>query len=306
MTARRSARREEEATVRRDVAADLEHDLRASAGASTFAGRRADGRRRRTPRRGRGTTASRFRSERLSPDAKQAAERRRAVVVDDAARVERPDAGAAASGDDLAEPAMRAPGADPRRDDDHVPPREELDVDARTCLQMRLTADEACGRRPRRRAIARSRSDRSGHRTQHCSRSADRQCAQVHRRQAMRAVLSLLVCAARRRRRHPVREGGRRPGQRLPRLAAGLPLLRREDPARTPAEAARRGRVGEQERLPDQGRVDLEQLRPRLGTRALREAAYLRAVPRRRGLEVLVGRLVRLRAFQDHDATARS
>jgi hypothetical protein len=193
MTAR-LARREEEAVVRRHVAAYLEHDLGA----------------RREPQAARVTTTTdagdvhgdravkrqeAIRSKPLAPDAEEAAQRRPALVVDDAARVERPHAGAATSVHDAAEALTGPLEPDRRRHDDDAAAGEQLDVHARTDLQRRLAAVEAGDRRPRGRAIARPSSHRGGHGSQRGHDCPEGKRARLHRRQATRSLICLLACA---------------------------------------------------------------------------------------------------------------
>jgi hypothetical protein len=188
-----SARREEEAAVRRHIAAYLEHDLglrpkpqRAriapAADAVDVDGDRAP------------KGQEPLRAQRLTPDAEEAAERHAALVADDAARVERPHAGAAARVQDAAEPAAGALEPDRRRHDHHAPPGEQLEVNAPPLLKRCLVADEARSRRPRGRVVVRARSDRRGHEPQQSRRRSEREGAQGHRRQAMRIALCLLAC----------------------------------------------------------------------------------------------------------------
>lgn len=190
----RSAGRKEEAAVGRDVAADLEHDL----------GPRPK------PQRARISTPSdavdvdgnrtverdeSVRAERLSPDTEEASERGRPLVVDDPARVERPDAGAAAGGDDAAEAAMRAVDPDRGRHDDDPPAREQLDVNARPFLQRCRSAAVARARRSRGRPVAGAGSNRGRNETERGDRQPDRDVPRVHRRQATRTLVCLLVGA---------------------------------------------------------------------------------------------------------------
>ena len=79
----------------------------------------------------------------------------------------------------------------------------------------------------------------------------------------------------------------RRSGERLPDHAAGVLPVRREVLAGAGGAAPRRRERGEEAGLPDQGRADPEQLRPRLGHVAVAEAAAVRALPRRGGRDVL-------------------
>lgn len=191
---RRSARRKEEAAVRLDVAADLEHDL--GAGTETQRARVAAPTDAVYVHRDRATERHEpIRSERLAPDTEEAAHGRPALVVDDPARIERPNAGTAPSVHDAAEAATRPFQPDRRRDDDDPPPGEQLDVNARTHLQQCRATNEARGRRPRGRPVTGSQSHRRRHEPQHGYRRPEREGARVHRHQAMRTLLCLLVCA---------------------------------------------------------------------------------------------------------------
>ena len=193
MTAR-SARREEEAAVRRDVAADLEDDLRTRSEAQrTWVAAPAD------PVDEHGHPAAKrqepIRSERLTPDAKEARERHTALVAGDAARVERPDKGATAGGEDAAETPAIPLEPDRRRNDDDPPPGEHLDVNTRPLLERRRAASEACGGRPRRWVVAGAGSDRRRHDSGNRGGRSDGESSRVHRRQATRGVLCLLAGA---------------------------------------------------------------------------------------------------------------
>lgn len=189
-----SARREEEAAVRRDVAADLEHDLgarperqRAGVAAATdpVDVRRDGATERHEP----------ARPELLAPDTEEATEGRHALVVDDAARVERPNPGAATGGHHAAEAETCPLEPDRGRDDDDSPPRKELDVNARALVQRRRAADEARGRGRCRRVVTGARAHRRRHGTRSCCGGREREGAQMHLRQATRALLCLLACA---------------------------------------------------------------------------------------------------------------
>jgi hypothetical protein len=178
----------------RDVAADLEHDLRVEAEvqrawvpvpASTV-----DVHRDRTAERQEPVVA-----ESLAPDAEEPSERGLALVIDDAARIERPDTRAAARRADAAEPPARSLETDRRRDDDDPPPGEQLEVNARTSLDRGLTTGEVRDRRPRRRMEARACSDRRRNGADRSSRNSGTKPSRAHRRQAMRAIVCLLVSA---------------------------------------------------------------------------------------------------------------
>lgn len=190
----RSARREAEAAMRRHVAADLEHDLRARSevqqariAVTTLP---VDVHRNRTSERHKPTPV-----ERLAPGAEEAAERRTALVVDDAARIERPDTRAAARAHDAAQPETRPLEPDRSGDDHDPPPREQLDVHTRTRVERRRTADETGNRRSRRRLVARAASNGRRHRSRSGDHRREREGTQRHRQQATRAVICLLLCA---------------------------------------------------------------------------------------------------------------
>jgi hypothetical protein len=191
---RPSARWEEEAAVRANVAADLEHDLLAAlepdtarvAAPTNAADEHGDG----AAERG-----EPVRSERLAPDTEEAAERRPTCVADDAARIESPDAGATAGRDDPTEPEPGLLEPDRRRHDHDSPPCEQLDVNALPLAQRRRTTGEARGRRPRRRVIAGPGPDRSRHESERRCGNHDGKRSGRHRRQAMRGILCLLACA---------------------------------------------------------------------------------------------------------------
>jgi hypothetical protein len=191
---RKSAGREEKAAMRRHVAADLEHDLgvgpkperaRIAATADSVDVDRERATERREP----------VGPEWLTPDAKEAAERRRSCVADDSARVERPGAGATACGDDAAEVQTSPLQSDVRRHDHDTPVGEQLHVDARATAQRRGPARKLRGRRPRRWVVSRPRSHGGRHRGRDGDDGRDGQGAHVHRSQATRAVLCLLACA---------------------------------------------------------------------------------------------------------------
>jgi len=189
-----SAGREEEAVVRRHVAADLEHDLGAGPEAKragiAAAADPADVDRDRTAER-----REPVRPECLAPDAKEAAERRRSRVADDSAGIERPGAGATTCGDDPSEPQTSSLQPDRRRDNHDAPAGEELDVNARAAGQRRRPAGEPGGRRRRRWVVSRPRSHGSRHGGRDGSDGRDREGAHPHRHQATRVVLCLLACA---------------------------------------------------------------------------------------------------------------
>jgi hypothetical protein len=179
--------------MRWDMAAHLQHDLgpgsepqgarvAAAAGAVYEHGNGAAKRRQAS------------RSERLTPDVEQVAERRPALVVDDSARVERPDAGTAVRTHDAAEPALRMPDSDRGRNDHDTPPGEQFDMDARSSLQRRGTADEPRRGRPRGRLIQMSGAHGRRHRAGDERGRGDGHGAEVHRLQAMRILFCLLAC----------------------------------------------------------------------------------------------------------------
>jgi hypothetical protein len=147
------------ALVRRDVAADLEHELVAVA---EHEGARiapdADAVSVQTDISV--ESGQPLRRQRLAPDGEQAAERGRAVEDDDAGRVGRPEAGAAAGEHDTAELELRATQADGRRDDDDAAVREELDVHARGPVQR---SGDTHAVRGRRRVVTRPDADRRRH-----------------------------------------------------------------------------------------------------------------------------------------------
>jgi hypothetical protein len=189
----RSAGREEKAAVRRDVAADLEHDLGTGPEAqrawvaATPNPADVDGERtaeRREP----------ARPECLAPDPEDAAERRGPRVTDDSAGIESPGARTTARRHDAAEPKTRPLQPDRRRDDHDAPVGEQLDVDARATPQRRGPAREPRGGRPRGRVVASARSHGSRYCGRHGGHGCDREGARLHRNQATRAVLCLLAC----------------------------------------------------------------------------------------------------------------
>jgi hypothetical protein len=190
----RLARGEEEAVVRRDVAADLEHDLgarpqpqRAGVAAAPQAvdvhrDRAVEGQ----------EPAS---TEWLAPDAEEAAQRRPALIVDDAARVERPHAGATTGLHDATEAATGTFEPDRRGHYHYAAAGEQLEVNPWPDLQRRRAADEARGRRPGRWVVARPCSDRRRYKPGHRGGCPHTEGSRVHRCQATRAVLCLLACA---------------------------------------------------------------------------------------------------------------
>jgi hypothetical protein len=73
--------------------------------------------------------------------------------------------------------------------------REQLDVHVRADAQRRRPANEASGGRRRRRPVPGSLTDRRRQQPQPGCRHRETKAAEVHRRQATRAVLCLLACA---------------------------------------------------------------------------------------------------------------
>ncbi len=180
--------------MRRHVAADLEHDLglgpeRQRAWVTSPPDAVHVDRDRAAER---GESA---RSERLAPDPKETAQRRRAFVVDDAARIERPGTASAARVHDAAQMETSSLEPDGRRDDDHAALRKQLDMNARAHVERSRVADEARRRRSCGRLIARPAAHRGRREPQHDRRGPERKGAQVHRPQATRAALCLLTCA---------------------------------------------------------------------------------------------------------------
>ena len=116
--------------MRRDVATDLEHDLgpapepQRARVASAPDAVHVDGDR---P----AERSESARAERLAPDAEEMTQRRSALIVDDAARVERPSMSAAVRAHHAAQTETRPLEPDGRRDDDDAAPREQFDVNAR-------------------------------------------------------------------------------------------------------------------------------------------------------------------------------
>ncbi|MDX6466407.1 MAG: hypothetical protein QOI27_1447 [Gaiellaceae bacterium] len=151
--------REAIAPVRRDVAANLEHELVAVAerDETRIAANedavpvQAD-----LP----AEPGQPLRRQRLAPDGEQAAEGRRAVEDDDTGRIGRPEAGAAASEHDTAELEPRAAQAERRRDDHDAAVREELEMHARGSAQRGRETDAV---RRGRRAISRADADGRRH-----------------------------------------------------------------------------------------------------------------------------------------------
>jgi hypothetical protein len=172
------------APVRRDVAADLEHELvavaehdRARVGADPDAvAIEAHGAAEHGEPRG---------SERPAPHGEKAPERARAVEEDDSRRIERPDTHAAARGDDPAEHEPRTAKPDGGRDYHDAAVREELDVHARRSAQRSCETDAV---RRGRRVVAGAGTDRRRHE----SRGEEQR---THRRHAIPLLGLLLVLA---------------------------------------------------------------------------------------------------------------
>ncbi len=190
----RSARREEEAAMGWDVAADLEHDLRTGPEpqlarvAPTLAPIDVD--RNEAAKRHETTHA-----EWLAPGAEEATESRGALVVDDPTRIECPHATATARADHAAQPEMRPLEPNRSRDDHDTPPSEQLDVNTRTRIERRRAAGESCGRRSRRRLVAGAASHRRRHGSRDGNDRRERKGTQIHRQQATRVGICLVLCA---------------------------------------------------------------------------------------------------------------
>ncbi len=195
-----STRREQEAAVRSHVAADLEHDLRA----------RPQSQGPRVPPSPdtvdvqRGWPVERQQpvaAEPSTPDTEERAERLPALVIDDAARIERPHAAAAVGRDDATEPAVRSLDPDRGRDDHDAPAGEHLDVHARRgWLEPSGAAGVVRSGSPGRRVIARPGPHRHRHDRRHQGGEPDGESSPVHRRQGIarrrgRGILCLVVCA---------------------------------------------------------------------------------------------------------------
>ena len=187
--------REDEARVRRDVAADFEHDLVAVVkdeppridGAPHPVDVDGDG----APEAG--ETHAR---ERLAPGGEERAEPLAgAVEPDDTGRVDGPRLRAAAGADDVAETERGAADADAGGDDDDASVREQLEVDAESLPERRVTAGDRRGRRSvRRRVVERADSDRRRHRgRQHGDRQGGER---PHRRHGTRLLPAALAVAA--------------------------------------------------------------------------------------------------------------
>jgi hypothetical protein len=190
----RSARREEETVMRSHVAANLEHDLgvrpqaqQARVHTSPYAGDINGDR----PAEREEPTAAKP----LTPGTEHAPERHATGVVDDAARIERPHTGTAAGGHNATEALARAPYSDSGRDDDHASASEQLEMNPRASLERLAATDEAGGRRPRRRVIARTGTDGRRNDPGQYGGRRNQEPSREHRRQAMRGILCLLACA---------------------------------------------------------------------------------------------------------------
>lgn len=99
-----------------------------------------------------------------SPDTEEVSERRAAGEVHDTGGIERPDARAAARRTGAAERELRIAQADGRRDDDHAPVSEQLDVYLRPGPERRANARSVHGRS---RVERRSHTDRRRHNSKH-------------------------------------------------------------------------------------------------------------------------------------------
>jgi hypothetical protein len=178
--------------MRPDVAADLEHDLgavRKPELPGVAAPPHPVDEDAHPPVEGRESV----RPERLSPGQEERCERRPPIEAHDAARIERPDATAAAGADDSAETEPRASHSDPGREDHDVPAREQLDVDALSVLQRRSPTGEVGPRRAGGGNIAVARTDRG--RNSSGERDGGREEKRVHRRNGTGFAACLLVAA---------------------------------------------------------------------------------------------------------------
>ena len=149
-------RREAIAPVRRDVAADLEHELVAAAqvdaarispaqhAVAVEAHGAPEAREQRGP-------------ERLSPHGEEVAERRAGLEGDDAGRIRRPEPRSAARGRDATETKARAAEADRGGDYHDATVREQLDVHARRDAER---TGDARAVHSGRRVVARAHADR--------------------------------------------------------------------------------------------------------------------------------------------------
>ena len=216
------------------------------------------------------------RSERLAPDPKEAAERRRAFVADDAAGIERPGVGAAACGDDAAETADALARA-------RSPPGRSPRAGGRTARRGRAgrgSSGAGAAGEPRRPEISRAGDIEapfppgSALRPSTAATAATAKAPTLHRNQATRAApLSARVrppCGGRRSR--SAKADGDPASDYLIAQQAFLSYDAKIPPAlqrKLVAAVASANKNG----FPGQGSADLEQLRPRLGARAVREAA---------------------------------
>jgi hypothetical protein len=180
--------------MRPNVAADFEHDLRGGTEAQR-ARVPAPARTVDVDRDGAAERQEPVAAESLAPDAEKPAERRAALVVDDAARIKRPDMRTTPGRDHPPQVATPTLEPDRRRNDDDPTPGEQFDVNAQPFRERRLTTGKARNRRPRRWMEARARADRRRNHPERQSRSADAKPSRNHRHQAMRAVVCLLVSA---------------------------------------------------------------------------------------------------------------
>jgi hypothetical protein len=152
--------REAKAAVRRHVAADLEHELVAvtqlepprvtrnteAVAVQMDATAEAQQARRRQP---------------LAPDTKEITQTGRPFESDNTGRIGRPKPRTTASSDRATQTKARSAQADRGRNDDHAPPREQLDMDARARIQRCSYADAVDSRR---RVVARTDTNRDGSR----------------------------------------------------------------------------------------------------------------------------------------------
>jgi hypothetical protein len=172
------------APVRRDVTADLEHELVAVAehdGARIGANENAVA----VETDLAAEPGEPLWRERLTPHREETAERRRAVEGDDAGGVRRPEARAAAGSHDPAVLELGAAQSDGGGDDDDAAVREELDVHARSSVQRTGDTHAVCARR---RVVARPDADRRRH-----ERQSGKQCK--HLRHAIPLVAFVFLLA---------------------------------------------------------------------------------------------------------------
>ena len=184
--------------MRADVAAGLEHDLRAgpqSQGSRIpISTNTVDVERDRTAEREKPVAA-----QATPPETEEGTERLAAFVPDDAAGIERPHAGAAAGRDDPTEPAVRSLDPDGGRDDHDATVSEQLDVHPRPLVERRPPAHVVRSRGPGGRVIARPGSHRRRHDCDDHGGKPDGEPSRVHRRQGSarrrgRGLLCLVAC----------------------------------------------------------------------------------------------------------------